>query len=101
MKEVLATILAYCEPSNHRKFWGEFNARLITEIRSRFRGSRELREDEQAEKYFLRETENYLQSMIGKTLVDFGLPSANPNLELLIQMSSNAQNVLVEEQSRQ
>ena len=39
--------------------------------------------------------------MIGKTLVDFDLPSADPNLELLIQMSSDEQNVVDEEQARQ
>ena len=93
--------MAYCEPSNPREIWEEFRARLITDIRNRFRGRSELREDEQAEKYVLRETENYLQSMIGKTLVDFDLPSADPHLELLIQMSSDEQNVVDEEQARQ
>ena len=79
----------------------EFRARLITDIRNRFRGRNELREYEKAEKYVLRETENYLQSIIGKTLVDFGLPLAHPNLELLIQMRSDEQNFVDEEQARQ
>ena len=101
MTDVLATILAYCDPSNPREIWDGFKEPLTTHIRNSFREMSELRKYEQDEKHVLRETENYLQIMIGKILVEFSLPSAGSNLELLILMGSNEQNIVDEEKARQ
>lgn len=52
-------------------------------IRHRFRGRKEVREEKEAEKYVLLKIENYVQSMVGKTFVKFGLPEADLSLELI------------------
>ena len=100
LTEVFATLLGFCELSDPSAIWEEFRARFITDIRHRFRGREEIREYEDAEKYVLLEIENYLQSMVGKSLQNFGLPAADPGLERLIQQSSGQEVAQSTEQAR-
>ena len=84
LTEIFATLLAFCNVSDPVGLWEEFRARLVQDIRQRFRQRPQLQSTEQAEKYVLLEIENYLQSMVRKTLKDFGdFPDVELGLEVL------------------
>lgn len=98
--EVFDTILAFFDPSCPLEPWKELREKFVIDIRHRFRNREVVQDAEEAEKYILLEIENFLQSIFGKMLVDFGLPATDPALDLLIEQVNPAELELNSEQAR-